>query len=391
MSEEQWFKNQKVLNFFKVRGSIGLVGNAEFNNDFAYYSTYSAGQNYNGQAGTGPDQAAVKDLRWESTLKTNIGFDFSLIEGRLSGMLDYYYERTFNLLVQSYPLSPSSGYSSVTRNRGSVSNQGIEIQLTSYNLSPKSKFQWKTVFNFGLNRNNVENLGGVAQVNGTGPNRNRAIVGQPIGVYWLAEYAGVDPSTGAPLILDSNGKKILATSTSVEKYAKATGRPYPLFFGGLSNTFSYKGLELEIFLTYSLGNMIYDDGGKYNAYTLAHGFNQTTDILARWQKPGDMTNIPRLSLVEFDNLNTTYHLHDASYLRLKNVTLGYNLPMDVLAKLKMRLFRIYISAQNLAVLTPYRGWDPETNRDNSGSITQGATYLGTPQARSFSVGVNLGF
>ncbi len=241
-----------------------------------------------------------------------------------------------------------------------------------------------------MNRNKVLDLGGVAQVYGTGPNRNRAIVGQPIGVYWLAEYAGVDPATGNPMIYDFSGHKIQATATSVETYAKPMGRPYPLFQGGFTNTFSYKGLELQVLLTYSYGNQIYDDGGKYQSYTMSNYFNQTTDILARWQKAGDVTNIPKLSTVNYDNLNTSLFLHDASYLKVKNIVLSYSLPQNVVAKMKMRTFRIFVSVQNAATLTPYKGWDPEYNRDNSGAITQGASYLGTPQARAYSIGINFG-
>lgn len=390
MSEEKFFKRQHALSFLKLRASAGVVGNAEFSNDFAYRNLYSAGQNYAGNGGLGPSQIAVDNLGWESTLKTGIGFDFGFIDGRLSGLFDYYFERTSNLLVQNYPLSPSSGYSSVALNKGTTQNQGVELQLTSYNLKTSSKFQWKTVLNFGLNRNKVTDLGGVAQVFGTGPNRNRAIVGQPIGVYWLAQYAGVDPATGNPLIYDFSGHKVAATATSVETYAKPMGRPYPIFAGGLTNTFSYKGIELTVLLTYSYGNEIYDDGGKNQSYTLSNNFNQTTDILDRWQKPGDVTNIPKLSLVNYNNLNTSYFLHDASFLKLKNVTLAYNLPSRVLAKMKTRMFRIFVTGSNLATATPYKGWDPETNRDGSGSITQGATYLGTPQARTIAVGFNFG-
>jgi TonB-linked SusC/RagA family outer membrane protein len=390
MSEERFFKKQKAMSFLKLRASSGLVGNAEFSNDWAYYSTFASGQNYAGQGGIAPTQTSVANLTWESTFKNDVGVDFGFLEGRLSGLVDFYYDVTSNMLVQQYPLSPSSGYSQVSLNKGTANNYGTEVQLTSYNLRNKSKFQWKTTLNFGLNRSKVTDLGGVAQVEGTGPNRNRAIVGQPIGVYWLAQYAGVDPATGNPLIYDFSGHKVAATQTSVETYAKAMGRPYPLFQGGLTNTFSYKGIELNILLTYSYGNQIYDDGGKYQSYTLAHSFNQTTDILSRWQKVGDITNIPKLSTVNYDNLNTSLFLHDASYLKVKNITLAYNLPQSVLGKMKMRTFRIFVSIQNLVTATPYKGWDPEYNRDGSGAITQGASYLGTPQARAYSIGFNFG-
>lgn len=389
VSEEGFFKKQKVMNFLKFRASSGLVGNAEFTNDFAYFSTFSTGS-YAGQTAISPTQTSVSNLTWESTLKNDAGVDFGFFDSRLSGLVDFYYENTYNELIQAYPLSPSSGYSSVTENRGKTRNDGVEVQLTSYNLKTKSKFQWKSTLNFGLNRNKVLDLGGVDQVSGGGTSRNKAIVGYPVGVYWLAQYAGVDPATGVPLIYDFSGHKVVATATSVETYSKPIGRPYPLFQGGFTNTFSYKGLELQVLLTYSYGNQIYDDGGKYQSYTMSNYFNQTTAILDRWQKAGDITNIPKLSTVNYDNLNSSLFLHDASYLKVKNVILSYSLPAATVAKMKMRTFRIFLSVQNLATATPYKGWDPEFNRDGANAIAQGINYLGTPQARSYSIGFNFG-
>jgi TonB-linked SusC/RagA family outer membrane protein len=389
MTEEKFLKSQKVITLLKLRASSGLVGNAEFTNDFAYYSTFST-NSYAGQTGIAPTQTSVPNLTWESTLKNDVGVDYGFFDGRLSGLVDFYYEYTYNELIQAYPLSPSSGYSSVTENRGKTRNDGAEVQFTSYNIKSKSKFTWNTTVNFALNRNKVLDLGGVDQVEGTGPNRNRAIVGYPVGVYWLAQYAGVDPATGQPLIYDFSGHKVLATATTVETYSKPTGRPYPLFQGGITNTFSYKGLSLTVLLTYSYGNEIYDDGGKYQSYTLSNYFNQTTDILARWQKAGDVTNIPKLSTLNYDNLNSSLFLHDASYLKVKNIILAYSLQPSIVAKMRMRTFRIFVSVQNAATATPYKGWDPEYNRDNSGAITQGASYLGTPQARTYTIGFNFG-
>jgi TonB-linked SusC/RagA family outer membrane protein len=391
VSDEPFFKSQHVMSFLKLRASAGLTGNAEFTNDFAYFSAFSAGQNYAGYGGIAPTSTSVKDLRWESTLKTGVGVDFGFFDGRLSGLIDYYYEKTFDLLVQQAPLTPSSGYSSVTRNQGSLENQGLELQLTSYNFKPTSKFQWRTTLNFGFNRNKVTDLGGVPEVQGTNYGDNRAIVGQPVGVWYLAEYAGVDKNTGLMMIYDDKGNKIVADANSTVKYRKAVGRPYPLFYGGLQNSLSYKGIELDVMLTYSYGQSIYDDAGKRQVGNMGYGFNQYTETLNRWQKIGDVTDVPKLSLTRNYDINTTRNLHDGSYLRLKTVTLAYNLPQSALTKMKMRMFRIFISGQNLAIATAYKGWDPETNREKSGPITQGVTYLSTPQARAFTVGFNFGF
>lgn len=392
VTEEKFLKENPVLTFLKLRASAGTSGNAEFTDDFAYFSAFSSGQNYGGSAGIGPSNTSVPDLTWETTVKTNVAVDFGLWDDRLSGTLEYYYERTLNMLVQGSPLTPSSGFNSVTRNMGSLQNTGMEVQLTSNNFGPLSPVKWKTTFNIAFNRNKILDLGNVTSMGGTNFGDNRAIEGYPVGTWVLAKYAGVDPATGAPLIYDSLGNKVIADATSTVRYRFPIedASPYPLFFGGISNTFEWKGIELEIFLTYSYGNKIYDDAGKRQLGNMAFGWNQDVRVLDRWQKEGDVTDIPKLSLNTNYDFNTTLHLHDASFLRLRTLTLAYNLPEKVVNKMKIRSWRIFVSGQNLAVATKYRGWDPEVNRERSGAITQGVTYLSPPQARTISFGINVG-
>ena len=391
ITDEKFLQKQKTLSFLKLRASAGLVGNAEFTDDFAYLSSYSGGKNYNGQSGIGPTNTSVNNLGWESTFKADVGLDFAFFNNRLSGVFDFYRENTYNLLVQGSPLTPSSGYTSVTRNLGSLYNQGFELQITSNNLGPKSKLQWKTVLNLGLNRNKITSLGGVERVGGTNYGDNAAIVGQPAGVWLLAEWAGVDPQTGAPMIYDSTGKKVVADATTTVKYRKPVGSPYPKFAGGLTNTFRIKGFEISILLVYSYGNSVYDDGGKRQTGNLAYGWNQTVETLDRWQKPGDNTNVPKLSLLQNYDLNTTRYLFDASYLRLRSLSFAYYLPDKAVAKMKMRNFKLFVTGQNLLTATKYKGWDPETNRDKSGAITQGVTYVSSPQQMSFFGGFSFSF
>ena len=392
MSEEKFFnKKQSALSFFKLRASIGETGNANMSTDFAYLSTYGAGQNYAGYPGIGPSNLPVSDLRWETTIKADFGFDFGLFHDRLSGIFDFYQENTYNLLVSSAPLSPSSGFTSTTRNIGSLYNRGAELQLTSNNLGPKSKLSWKTTLNIATNANKVTNLGAVKSVGGTNYGNNEAVVGQPVGVWLLAKYAGVDPETGKTLIYDLSGNKVVATAGNTVADAVPVGRPYPYFQGGINNEFKIAGFDLSVMLTFSVGNQIYDDDGKRQTGNFAFGWNQLTDALNAWTTPGQVTSIPKASLVQNYDINTTRYLYDASFLRLRNVTFGYSLPSRITAKMKMRSFRIYISGQNLVVATKYKGWDPETNRDGSGAVTQGVSYLNPPQARVYSFGFNVGF
>jgi len=392
MSDEKFFnKKQKAMTLFKIRASVGETGNANMTTDFAYLSAYSGGQSYAGMPGIGPSNLPVSNLSWETTLKADLGFDFAFLNGRLSGTIDLYRENTYNLIVSSAPLSPSSGFSSATRNIGSLYNEGAELQLISNNLGPKSKFVWKTTLNIATNKNEVTNLGGVASVGGTNYGNNEAVVGQPVGVWLLAKYAGVNSETGQPMIYDLNGNKVVATAANTVADAVPVGRPYPYFQGGLNNFFSFHDFDLNVMLTFSVGNQIYDDDGKRQTGDMAFGWNQLTDALNAWTTPGQVTNIPKLSLVQNYDINTTRYLYDASFLRLRNVELGYNFPARIAAKMKMRSFRISVSGQNLAVATKYKGWDPETNRDNSGAVTQGVSYLNTPQARIYAFGFKVGF
>jgi hypothetical protein len=380
------------MNFFKIRASVGETGNSEMSTDWAFLNSFNGNQNYAGYSGIGPNTLGNPNLTWETTIKADVGFDYAFLNNRISGAIDFYQENTNNVLISAAPLSPSSGFSSVTSNIGALYNRGIELNITSNNLGPKSKLGWKTIFNIATNQNKVTSLGGVQSVSGTNYGNNVAVVGQPVGVWLLAKYAGVDPETGQTLIYDSTGKnKVVATAGNTVAYAKPVGRPYPYIFGGITNTFNYMGFDLSIVLTYSVGNQIYDDDGKRQTGDLAFGWNQLSDALNAWTPTNTNTNIPKLSLVNNYDLNTTRYLYDASFLRLRTLTLGYSLPARSLAKMKMRSLRFYVSAQNLAVWTKYKGWDPETNRDSSGAITQGVSYLNSPQARIFSFGFNVGF
>ncbi len=391
MSDEKFFnKKQHAMNLFKIRASVGETGNANMTTDFAYLSTYGA-TTYAGYQAITPNNLPVNNLTWETTLKADVGFDLSFLQGRVSATLDLYRENTYNMIISAYPLSPSSGFSTDTRNVGSLYNEGIELQINTNNLGPKSPVGWKTTLNIATNKNEVTNLGGVAQVAGTNYGNNRAILDEPVGVWDLAKYAGIDPKTGQTLIYDLSGNKVVATAGNTVADAVPVGRPYPYIFGGLNNTFTYKGFDLGVMLTFSVGNQIYDDDGKRQTGDMAFGWNQLTDALNAWTTPGQNTNIPKLSLVQNYDINTTRYLYNASFLRLRNITFGYTIPASAAAKMKMRSLRIYVSGQNLAVATQYKGWDPETNRDNSGGITQGVSYLNSPQARIYQFGFNIGF
>jgi TonB-linked SusC/RagA family outer membrane protein len=392
LSEENFLQGNKLISFLKLRTSIGSSGNAELSDDFAQYSFYSTGQDYGGESGIGPSNISVDDLSWETTIKEDIGIDYSFGDGRISGTLEFYNENTNDLLIQNYPVSPSSGYSSIPAvNIGKLYNRGFEFQVTSNNLKPNRKLGWKTDFNIAAYQNKITDLGDVEEVSGTNYGENRAIVGYPVGIFMLAEYAGIDPESGEILIYDLQGNKVVLTAANSVSERKPMGQPYPKFFGGMNNSFSYKNFSLDIFIVYSYGQSIYDDAGKRMLGNMGFGWNQVTNTLARWQETGDVTDIPKLSINSNYDLNCSKYLYDASYIRMRNVTFSYQLPASLLQKLKLLSCKLFISGQNLYVFTKYPGWDPEVNRDGSGAITQGVTYLSPPQARIISTGIKLGF
>ncbi|GIS08416.1 MAG: SusC/RagA family TonB-linked outer membrane protein [Flavobacteriales bacterium] len=390
ITDERFLKENNWLNFLKLRSSAGTRGNDNIGN-FNQYSFYSSNQDYAGQDGIGPDNPSVSDLRWETVFTSDLGLDFGIFENRISGTLEYYYTHSSDVLISDSPLSPSSGYSSVTKNLGKVKSEGWELQITSHNLSPQSKFKWKTNFNISHYTNEVLDLGGVNEVAGTNYGENRAIVGQPVGVFFLAEFAGIDPETGEELIFDLEGNKVVLNATNSVSERKVMGKPYPDFYGGINNSFEYNRVGIDIFFVFNQGQMIYDDHGKRQLGNMGFGWNQDIRSLDYWEENGDITDVPTLSLTENRDINSSRHLYDASYIRLRNLSINYKLSEKICKKLNAVSLKIFLSAQNLAVWTKYKGWDPEVNREGSGAITQGVSYLSPPQAKTITTGINITF
>jgi hypothetical protein len=272
-----------------------------------------------------------------------------------------------------------------------MQNKGLELFLTSNNFT--GKFKWVTDFNISHNTNKVLNIDGQI-LSGENYGNNQAQEGYPIGAWRLVPYAGVDPKTGVELFNLKNGKVGPwndADPNFFQNNSIVTGNPYPTWFGGITNTFTYKGFDLAINFTYQWGNNIYRDDGKFfEGGQIGANWNQMTTIESAWQKPGDITNVPQLLWNNtYSTHNSTRYLDDGSYVRLKTLSLGYTLPAKVSKSMKLTSLRVYLSAENWWTLTKFKGWDPEVNRDSSGNITQGVTYLSPPQGKTLTVGINL--
>lgn len=389
ISEESFLSESSLLSFLKFRASYGLTGNAPLANN-AHLGTWT-GANYTTTSGLTIATLPSPDLKWENTAQTNIGIDFGLFNDRLTGQLDYYVKNTTDLLL-SRPLPAISGYTSIFENVGEMENKGIEVVLNSQNLI--GAIRWNTSFNIAFNKNKITRLNSDADII-AGSGVNRARLGEPIGVFITRRYAGVDPANGDALYDDGEGG---TTNDYNDAPDVVVGNPNPDFYGGLNNNLSYKGFDLGVFFQFVSGNDIYNTAGEYQSNN-ASGFvdNQTKDQMRRWRKPGDITDVPRAELVGSIGVeSSSRYLSDGSYVRLKTVTLGYNLPREIIDRLKLRSTRIFISGQNLWTMTDYKGWDPEVSYNPGGQSTtndnliQGNDFYTAPQDRTFVVGINVG-
>jgi TonB-dependent starch-binding outer membrane protein SusC len=391
LTREDFMNDIDFLTFLKLRVSYGLTGNANIGN-FPSLGLYS-GSGYAGTSGLVPSQTPNPDLQWERTAQYNFGLDFELFGDRVSGEVDYYIKKTDDLLL-NVNVPATTGFTSQLRNVGELENKGFEFVLNTHNLV--GELQWTTSFNIAFNENKITNLDGQIIEGGF---LNRAVEGEPIAVMWGKEYAGVDPDNGDALyyLHSADGKDYSAGTTNSYQDANdvVIGNPNPDFIGGLGNRFNYRNFDLNVLFQFVYGNDVYNGGGRYQSANGDFFDNQTRDQLNRWQNPGDITDVPEARLFGANGSNpSSRYISDASYLRLKNVVLGYTLPQSLLTRMNLRRVRLYVTAVNLLTLTDYKGWDPEVNTDlydNSNNLNIGNDFYSAPQARTISFGVNIGF
>lgn len=384
-NEEDFLKNANWLSMLKVRVSYGLTGNAEIGN-FASRTLYG-GVNYAGTAGTLPNQLGDPNLTWETTSNANIGLDFGVFSDRLSGTVDFYQKKTKDLLL-NVPIPATNGFTSITQNIGDLENKGVELSLNSKNLT--GTFKWTTSFNISFNKNKITRLAGQPIFPG-GRYLGRIAEGEPYGYFYGKAYAGVDPANGDALYYVDASRTATTNSYATAQNQKL-GDPNPDFHGGFGNRFSYKNFDLDIQTQFVSGNDVYNAAGGFQAANGDYFDNQTIDQMNYWKKPGDITNIPQ---PRFDSANGTRpssrYIQSGSYLRVKNVILGYNIPKTLLTKYKLQNLRVYASALNLFTFTDYNGYDPEINTTFAGSVQLGHDFYTPPQARTITFGLNVGF
>ncbi|HOX83261.1 MAG TPA: TonB-dependent receptor, partial [Chryseolinea sp.] len=391
LSQEDFLSENDAISFLKFRASYGLVGNAAIPN-YRYFAQYS-GIKYNGESGLAPTQISNPDLGWEKTAQLDIGVDFGFFNDKITGEVDYYNKQTSDLLFET-PVPSTSGYTTQFKNVGELENKGFEFVL-NYNIIKTSDLSVSIGGNYANNKNKILKLDG--QQTSIDPGSSRYInfvqVGQPIGVFYGREYAGVDPANGDALWYVNGAIEGETTSTYNDANSVVLGNPTPTSTYGFSANATYKGIELSILFQGVAGNKIYNAGGGFMSANGRYEDTSTIDQLDRWQNPGDITNVPQARLYANNGAQASSRfLSDGSYTRLKNVTLAYNFPGAALSKLSMTSLRVYFTGQNLMTFTKYDGWDPEVNTDYLASnIFLSNDFYAAPQAKTFTIGVKIGF
>ncbi len=390
ISEESFMKDIKTISNLKIRASYGLVGNAQIGNFDA--RGLVAANNYAGNPGVIPTTLINPNLKWETTAQWDLGLEVGLIKDRFNIVIDYYNKDTRDLLL-NVQVPATSGYVTQTQNLGKLNNKGIEFTIQTNNLV--GDFKWNTSFNIARNINTITDLNGQIIAPGNSSRIvNQAREGEPIGVMYGVKYAGVDRDNGDALYYDAQGN----TTNDFSKGAiQRLGNPNPKFFGGITNSFSYKGFDMSIFFQFVSGNNIYNVAGGFMSANGDYFDNHTRDQLNAWTKPGDVTDVPQARLYGGNGVRmSSRYIADGSYLRLKTFIFGYTLPKSVLDKANLRNVRVYFSAQNLLTFTKYQGWDPEvstlytSSTTQNGNIISGADFYTAPQAKTLVFGINIG-
>ncbi|MBO4634830.1 MAG: TonB-dependent receptor [Bacteroidales bacterium] len=381
------------LSDLKLRVGWGQQGNQSGLGDYAWVQTY--GTNYFDWTKTENADAVPtigdissmgnKDLTWETTTQTNVGIDFSFFGGRLSGAVDAYYKKTTNLLMWVPMPSP---YPSLYRNEGEMSNWGVEFAVSAAPIV-KNGFEWRTDFNISLNRNQLDKLtirpvyyyGNVGDQLGESVIRLQA--GHPLSNFYGYKTEGIDPETGLVIYKDLDNNGVINDSDKTW-----IGSANPDFIFGWTNNLSYKGFNLSILMTGSVGNKIFNVS-KIDMIGMRNGANQLRDAVRRWRIPGQITDIPKAN--EPDNIKASdWWVEDGSYLKIKNITLSYDISGNWLRKIHIARIQPYVTLANFVTFTAYSGYDPEVSQ-NTDATSMGLDFGTYPNIRTVTLGVNVDF
>ncbi|MEX2592986.1 MAG: TonB-dependent receptor [Anditalea sp.] len=397
LSEEQFLLNSSWIDFFKLNGSYGTSGNDRIDN-FASLGLYSAGTlgDYAGSPGIYPGQPANPSLGWEESAQLDITLNTSMFDNRLDVEVSYWDKLTTGLLLD-VPIPYSTGFASLTQNAGEMRNKGIDLMIKSVNVRT-GDFEWNTTLNVGFLNNEVISLPGASEDSEgrpfvAGSSSQRAIVGHPVNTFYLVRYNGINPETGEAEWLNTEGEP---TSSYSSNDRVIVGSAIPDLTGGLNNTLIWKGFDLSVLFTFVKGNHImYDDlRFMYNPLNVG-SFNLEPRLLDYWTENNRNSFAPKLNGATQSTFaqRSTQQLRKGDHIRLRNLSLTYNLPQNLLEGTKIvRSARVYAMAQNwLTFSSLENGLEPEVNDGGNNNQRQGESFFTPAQAKSFTVGVSLGF
>lgn len=394
LSSESFMEDFTWLDDLKIRGGWGQTGNQSGVGDYAYLQRYNISRQpwfETGREDAVPliTQANLRtqDLTWETTTQFNVGLDATMFSDRLTLAMDYYSKYTTDMLMHVSLPAGAAAASSIVRNEGEMLNRGFEFSSSSRNFT--GVFTWNTDFNISFNKNELKSLE-LQQIyydaettdafHQTRVVRNEP--GRPLGGFFGYISDGVDSETGELMYRDINedGKITASDKTYI-------GDPNPLFVYGLTNSFSYKGFNLNVFIQGSVGNDIFNasKGDTQGMYDLK---NQSVEVLKRWRTPGQITDVPKAG---FNLQPSSFFIEDGSYLRLKDVTFSYNIKGAALTRAGISRLQPYVTASNLFTLTKYSGMDPEVNQWGNSGAVQGIDWGTYPHSKTFVFGVNVEF
>ena len=382
IDQEEFLKNSSLVSSLKLRASYGSTGNDQIGN-FDALGLYGGGGIYNGGAGISYTQLANPILKWERNITTNLGLDFGFFENRITGSLEVYNKETKDLLL-SQPVQSSTGFSSITSNVGRLANKGIELTLGGDIFKAKNPggFNWNVAFTFAYNKNEVKELYGGLKIL---PGDNSVQVGQPLGVLFTQQFAGVNPATGRPMWYDTLGN---LTNQVLAKDRKIIGpQNTPLYQGGLRNGLSFKNFTLDFFFQYEYGRYTSDGQANFLMENIAR-INVLKEVYdKRWTLPGQITFFPRYHTSGTESKGSgaqsgTRTFFKADYVRLKNVSLSYDLPASKLKKTGFSSMRFYLQGTNLWTASDWFSYDIEFVGSATGIV---------PQTKNYTVGLQFGF
>ncbi len=405
VSEESFLKNNRVVSELKLKVSYGIAGNNGFTSNYPALGLLSADNYVLGNAlGNGLAVSTISNpaLSWERSRQLDVGVELGLLNNRLFLVADYYRRITTDLLL-AVQVPTLTGFSSAVQNIGQVENKGIELALNTRNIT--GTLTWTTDLNISFNRNKVLALGPTGDPirNGTGVGEtNITLIGEPLGNLFGYRQIGVfrdqaevdasprfaDARPGDVKFADVNGDGRIDANDRT-----SIGNNQPNFIYGMTNTLAYKGIDLSVVIQGVQGGEILNLSRRFYE-NLEGNSNQITTVLDRWrspQQPGNGT-VPRANARTTGNSNaiSTRWVEDASFFRIRNITLGYNLPKTLVNRARMQSLRVYGGVQNALTISRYLSYNPEVS-GYEGPLTGGVDYGSYPIARTYTIGINIGF